>query len=100
MSYFPCQKCGKYVGVIGTTIYSCGCKPDIPTSGATAPTPPTFPDCNIGTAHECCVARMKRLEKERHGVGWTEPSDVNRKLVALEAYKKEVDNKFTSAGCC
>ena len=38
MSYFPCQKCGKYVGVIGTTIYSCGCKPDIPTSGATAPT--------------------------------------------------------------
>lgn len=23
------------------------------------------PDCNISTDHECCVARMKRLEKER-----------------------------------
>ncbi len=27
MSYFPCARCGKYVGVIGRTIYNCDCKP-------------------------------------------------------------------------
>ncbi len=29
MSYFPCRYCGKMIGVIGTTIYSCGCKPTL-----------------------------------------------------------------------
>lgn len=30
MSYFQCQKCGVFCGVIGVTIYPCACKPPEP----------------------------------------------------------------------
>ena len=62
-------------------------------SGATGP---RQPDCNIGTAHECCVARMKRLEKERHRLEWAEPSDVNRP--DHNAIKRELERRATK-GC-
>ncbi len=46
--------------------------------------PAPFPDCNVGTPHECCVARMKRLERERSVASPAVPP----KLTAREFYDK------------
>ncbi len=40
--------------------------------------PAPFPDCNVGTPHECCVARMKRLERERSGASPAVPPKLTR----------------------
>ncbi len=65
----------------------------------TAPDEPVqkFPDCNVGTAHECCVARMKRLEKERYGITWDCPSDELRKAweQGRDAAANEIETSYS-----